>query len=136
MECKPFELQPVDFALDKLNERRQFRSCAHMGRSVLGKCFLEPCRSRKHDINLEEVDSSGQLEWSSEDIFLHVPGEQKDDKQIDSKAPERVDGQTQTLTSTWGSRIPSRAGSPRMRLSINLVLPTHNAPLNKTGRVP
>jgi hypothetical protein len=57
VECEPFELQPVDFVLDKLKERREFRPCVHIGRSVLGESFLEPRRSRKHDINLGEVDS-------------------------------------------------------------------------------
>jgi hypothetical protein len=34
----------------------------HMARRVLCESFFEPRRSREHDINLEEVDSPGQLD--------------------------------------------------------------------------
>ena len=100
-----------------------------------GESLLEPRRSRKRDVNLEEAGIRGQLERRSGDEYLHIPAEQKDDKQIDSKASEKVDGQNQILTSTSELRIPNRAGSPRMKLSINLVFPTQSAPLNNTGRV-
>ena len=99
-ECEPFELQPVDLVLDELNERREFRSCMHTSRNVLGESFLEPRRSRKQDVDLEEVDNTGQLERQFKDVFLHVPVQRKDDKQIDLKVSERAEGPTQTLTST------------------------------------
>lgn len=133
---EPFELKPVDFVPDKVEKRCEFRSCAHVGRNVFCKTFLKRRRSREHDINLEKADnpvsSSGELGH----VYFHVPAGQKDDKQINSKAFERAEIQSQILTSTLQLRIPKRVGSPRMRLSINLVFPTHNAPLNNTGRVP
>ena len=136
MECEPFELQPVDLVLGKLYQRREFRPYASVSRNVLSECLLELRRRRKHDINLEEVGISRQLERQSRGGCLHIPAERKDDKRIDSKVSERVDCQNQILTSTSELRIPNRVGSPRMKLSINLVFPTHNAPLNNTGRVP
>lgn len=106
---------------------------------MFGETFLELCRGRKHDINLDKVDSLGSARVPSDpgDAFIfHVPAERKDDKRIDWKVFERADNRNQLLTWTFESRIPNRAGSPRMRLSISLVFPTHNAPLSNTGRVP
>ena len=63
-KCEPFELEPVDFVLDELEEGCEFRTCAQIGGSVFDKTFLELPRSRKHDINLKksaaQVSSSGE----------------------------------------------------------------------------
>ena len=38
--CEPFELQRVDFVMDKLKKRREFRLRAHVGRGVSGESFF------------------------------------------------------------------------------------------------
>lgn len=67
---EPFELGPVDFVLDELEEGCKFRPRTHVGRSVFDKIFLEPRRSRKYDINLEKVDSLDQPGAVSRDAFI------------------------------------------------------------------
>ena len=48
----------------------------YVGCNVLGECFFEPRRSRKHDINLlEETAIPGQLERNPTEYFTFLSNE-------------------------------------------------------------